>query len=93
MHVDHEENALCGSYIVLSALDYLYKVLLEIRESENCVEVLKEEIYKVIHDSSLNESTIVMILLQIILMSIVLMICKAPSLGMICLMKMIFLVP
>ena len=35
----------------LSALDYLYKVLLEIHESENC----DEEIYEVIHDSSLNE--------------------------------------
>src|SRR3989337_235732 len=34
----------------LSALDYLYEVLLEIRESENC-----DEIYEVIHDSSLNE--------------------------------------
>ena len=33
----------------LSALDYLYEVLLEIRESENCDD------YKVIHDSSLNE--------------------------------------
>ena len=40
----------------LSALDYLYEVLLEIRESENCDEVLKEEIYEVIHDSSLNEN-------------------------------------
>src|SRR3990170_3182866 len=39
----------------LSALDYLYEVLLENRESENCDEVFKEEIYKVIHDSSLNE--------------------------------------
>ena len=39
----------------LSALDYLYEVLLEIRESENCDEVSKEEIYEVIHDSSLNE--------------------------------------
>ena len=36
----------------LCALDYLYEVLLEIRESENCDEVLKEEIYKVIHDCS-----------------------------------------
>ena len=35
----------------LSALDYLYEVLLEIRESENC----DEEIYEVIHNSSLNE--------------------------------------
>ena len=35
----------------LSALDYLYEVLLEIRESENC----DGEIYEVIHDSSLNE--------------------------------------
>ena len=34
----------------LSALDYLYGVLLEIRESENC-----DEIYEVIHDSSLDE--------------------------------------
>src|SRR6266511_4921345 len=39
----------------LSALDYLYQVLLEIHESENCDEVLKEEIYEVIHDSSFNE--------------------------------------
>ena len=39
----------------LSALDYLYEVLLEIRESENCDEVLKEENCKVIHNSSLNE--------------------------------------
>ena len=30
----------------LRALDYLYEVLLEIRESENCDEVLKQEIYK-----------------------------------------------
>jgi hypothetical protein len=39
----------------LSTLDYLYEVLLEIRESENCDEVLQEEIYEVIHDSTLNE--------------------------------------
>ena len=36
------------------ALDYLYEVLLEIRESENYDELLKEGIYKVIHDTSLN---------------------------------------
>src|SRR3989337_4055033 len=35
----------------LSALDYLYEVVLEIRESENC----DEEIYELIHDRSLNE--------------------------------------
>ena len=35
----------------LSALDYLYEVLLEMRESENC----DEEIYEVIHEGSLNE--------------------------------------
>ena len=35
----------------LSMLDYLYEVLLEIHESENC----DEEIYEVTHDSSLNE--------------------------------------
>ena len=39
----------------LSALYYLYGVLLEIHESENCDEVLKEEIYEVIHDYSLNQ--------------------------------------
>ena len=39
----------------LSSLDYLYEVLFEIHESENCDEVLKEGIYKVIHDSSLDE--------------------------------------
>ena len=35
----------------LSALDYLYEVLLEIRESGNCDEVL----YEAIHDRSLNK--------------------------------------
>ena len=35
----------------LSALDYLYEVLLEIHESENC----DEEIYEEIHNSSLNK--------------------------------------
>ena len=35
----------------LSALDYLYEVLLEIRESRNCDEVLDE----LIHDRSLNK--------------------------------------
>ena len=35
----------------MSALDYLYEVLLEIRESENC----DEEIYEEIHDNSLNK--------------------------------------
>ena len=39
----------------LSSLDYIYEVLFEIYESENCDEVLKEGIYKVIHDSSLDE--------------------------------------
>ena len=39
----------------LGTLDYLYKVLLEIHEFENCDEVIKEEIYEVINDSSLNE--------------------------------------
>jgi hypothetical protein len=39
----------------LSSLDYLYEVLLEIYESENCDEVLNEGIYKVVHDSSLDE--------------------------------------
>src|SRR6266511_1849333 len=39
----------------LSSLDYLYEVLLEIYESKNCDEVLKEGIYRVIHDSSLDE--------------------------------------
>ena len=42
--------------LVICALDYLYEVLLEIRESENCDEVLKEDIDEVIHDSSLNEA-------------------------------------
>ena len=35
----------------LSALDYLYEVLLETRESKNCDEEIDEEI----HDSSLNK--------------------------------------
>ena len=36
----------------LSAIDFLYEVLLVNHESQNCDE---EEIYKVIHDSSMNE--------------------------------------
>ena len=47
----------------LSALYYLYEVLLEICESKNCDEVLKEENYKVIQDSALNEKHIEMLLL------------------------------
>ena len=39
----------------MSALDYLYEVLLEIHESGNFDEVLKKENYKVVQDSSLNE--------------------------------------
>ena len=39
----------------LCALDYLYEVLLEMHESENCDDVLKEEMYEVIYDSSLNK--------------------------------------
>ena len=35
----------------MSALDYLYEVLLEVRESINS----DEEIYKVVHDSSFNK--------------------------------------
>ena len=40
--------------IELSELGYLYEVLLENHESEIFDEVLKEEIYKVIHERSLN---------------------------------------
>ena len=36
----------------LSTLDYLYKILLDIRESKNCDEVL----YEVIHDRSLKKA-------------------------------------
>ena len=36
----------------LSALDYLYEVLLENHESKNC----DQEIYEVIHNNSLNEN-------------------------------------
>ena len=39
----------------LSELDYRYEVLFENHESENFDEVSKEETYKVIHDSSLND--------------------------------------
>ena len=66
----------------LSSLDYLYDVLLEIYESENCDEVLNEEIYKVIHDSSLNEKHDCNDVIINSVLSIVLMICKTLSLGM-----------
>ena len=39
----------------LSALDYLYGVLFENHESGNFDEVLKEENYKMIHDSFFNK--------------------------------------
>ena len=39
----------------MSAIHYLHEILRETRESEKCDEVLKEGIYEVIHDSSLNK--------------------------------------
>ena len=69
-----------------SALDYLYEVLLEIHESENYDEVLKEEIYEVIHDSSLKENHDCNDVIINLLMTIVLMICKTLSLGMLILL-------
>ena len=65
----------------LSALYYLYEALLEIHESKNC----DEEIYEVIHDSSLNKKhdcngfTINSI-------CVVLITCKTLSLGMLVLL-------
>ena len=54
-----EENAIGVSSLKekmkLSALLYLYEVFLENRESDNCYEVLKEEFYKVIDESPLND--------------------------------------
>ena len=64
------------------ALDYLYEVLLEIRESENCDEVF----YEVIHDKSLNRKHDCNDSIIILLMSIVLIICKTLSLGMLVLL-------
>src|SRR6266511_1033319 len=67
----------------LSALDYLYEVLLEIRGSENCDEVLKEEIYEVIHDSYLNEKHDCNgVIINSININCVSDICQTPSLGM-----------
>ena len=40
----------------MNSLDYLYEVLLDIYESENCDEVSNEEIYEEIHDGSLNKN-------------------------------------
>ena len=65
----------------LTALDYLYGVLLEIRESENCDEVL----CKVIDDRSLNKKHDCNDVI-INSMSIVLMKCKTLSLGMLILL-------
>ena len=45
------------------AVDYLYEVFLEIRESEIRDEVLNEEIYKVIHDRPLNEKIMISMML------------------------------
>ena len=39
-----------------SALRYIYLVFLENQECKNCYGVFKEEFYKVIHDSFLNEN-------------------------------------
>jgi hypothetical protein len=66
----------------LSALDYLYEVLLAIRESENC----DVEIYKVIHDSSLNEKHDCIDFTINYINVNVLIICKTPSLGMLILL-------
>ena len=68
------------------ALDYLYEVLLEIRESENC----DEELYEVIHDRSLNKKHDCNDFTINLLMSIVLIICKTLSLGMLVLLCPLF---
>ena len=56
---NNEENAIgitsLKEKMKLSALLYLYEVFLENHESKNCYEVLKEEFYKVINESSLND--------------------------------------
>ena len=52
MHPNYYDEPIASE---LSALEYLCEVLFENLQSENCDEVLKEEIYKVIHDGSLNE--------------------------------------
>ena len=69
-----------------SSLYYLYEVLLEIRESENCDEVLKEEIYEVIHDTSLNEEHDCNGVIINSINAIVLIICKTLTLGMLILL-------
>ena len=66
----------------LSALDYLYEVLLEIRESEKC----DEEIYEEIHDGSLNKKHDCNDVIINSLNVNVLMICKTLSLGMLILL-------
>ena len=69
----------------LSALDYLFGVLLEMRESQNC----EEEIYEVIHKGSLGMLALLCPLLVAMIMSgamlflIILKICLSLTMNMI----------
>src|SRR3990170_1018934 len=66
---------------------HLFNVFRENKDSDNCAQLLEEECNKMFDIQSLNDEH------DCNVVSMMLMICKATSLGMLCLMKMIFLVP
>ena len=72
---------------------HLFSIFREYDEKEYCAQVLEEEIYRMFDTKSLNDEHDCNVVSMNYRISMMLMICKATSLGMLCLMKMIFFVP
>src|SRR5215216_5978608 len=70
---------------------HLFNVFRENKDSDNCAQLLEEECNKMFDIQSLNDEHDCNVFSMNYLG--MLMICKATSLGMLCLMKMIFFVP
>ena len=77
----------------LSHTLHLFHIFRKYDEKENCAQVLEEEIYKMFCTKSLNDEHDCNVVSMNSLSTHDAMICKATSLGMLCLMRMIFLLP
>ena len=73
---------------------HLFHVFRENDGKENCAQVLEEELHRMLGIKYVNdEHDCNVVSMNSLNIFMILMICKATSLGMLCLMKMIFLSP
>ena len=72
---------------------HLFNVFREHDGKENCAQVLKEELHRMLGIEYVNDEHDCNVVSMNSLNTMMLMICKATSLGMLCLMNTIFLVP